>query len=157
MRTIIVGVGNPILTDDSVGIKVARMVEEKIDRLHDVEVSELHAGGIRLMEALVGYDRAIIIDSIITDNGKPGTIYSLSPEDIMMSRHVSCAHDTYLYDALELGRLVGLALPHDIRIWAIEVENTKTVSEDLTDNVRKAVPIVADEIISAFMAQNIQT
>ncbi|MDH4027749.1 MAG: hypothetical protein OEU95_02815, partial [Nitrospirota bacterium] len=76
--------------------------------------------------------------------------------DIMMSRHVSCAHDTYLYDALELGRLVGLALPHDIRIWAIEVENTKTVSEDLTDNVRKAVPIVADEIISAFMAQNIQ-
>ena len=150
MKTIIIGVGNPILTDDSVGIKVARLVEENMDGRDDIDVSELHAGGVRLMEALVGDDKAVIIDAISTDNGKPGTIYSLSPSDIMMSRHISCAHDTDLSGALELGKMIGLALPSDIRRWAIEVENTNTVSEGLTDSVREAVPVVANEIISGF-------
>jgi hydrogenase maturation protease len=147
MKTIVIGIGNPIMADDSVGIKVVRLVRERINGQHGIETTELYAGGLRLMEAMIGYERAIIIDAISTEGGRPGSFYLLSPSDFIISRYISNAHDTDLSAALEMGRMIGLQLPSDIKIWAIEIENMNTFSEDLTHNVRKAVPVVAEKII----------
>ena len=65
MKTLIIGLGNPILTDDGVGVKVARLLEEKIDlAAHPrLEIIEASAGGLRLMEVVLDYDRVILIDA----------------------------------------------------------------------------------------------
>jgi len=146
-RLIIIGVGNPILADDSVGIKIARSLKERLCRYKHVVVSETCAGGIRLLDELVGYDMAIIVDAIVTDNGKPGTVYLLSPSDIVKTRNTFSTHDTNLSTALEMGRMLGLSLPQEIKIWAIEVEDVTSFSQELTEDVEKAVPIVVERII----------
>ena len=54
MKMLILGVGNPILTDDGVGIKIAHKLKERNPELEVVETSE---AGIALLELIAGYDK----------------------------------------------------------------------------------------------------
>ena len=142
MKTIIIGVGNPVLTYDSVGVKVARSICTKMNDQSTIEVSEINVGGLGLMEAMISYERAIIIDAVSTEQGKPGEVYSLTPSDLLFP------NDTDLAVAIELGGLLGLQVPSDIKMWAIEVDAAKNVSEGLTENVEKAISVVVDNILA---------
>ena len=64
MPTLIIGLGNPLVTDDSVGLRVAAELRSRLAGRADVEVTEDYWGGLRLMEQMVGYDCAIVIDAI---------------------------------------------------------------------------------------------
>jgi hydrogenase maturation protease len=61
MKTVILGLGNPILTDNAVGIKIAQKLKEESSKLEVIETSE---AGIALLDLIMGYDKLIIIDSI---------------------------------------------------------------------------------------------
>ena len=76
MKTLILGLGNPLVTDDSVGLRVAEELKPLLADRTDVEVSEDYWGGLRLMERMIGFDRAIVIDAIQT-GAPPGTIHLL--------------------------------------------------------------------------------
>ena len=147
MKTVIIGLGNPILSDDSVGIKASRLLKQRLQDMQGVDVMELYAGGLRLMDALAGYKRAIIIDAMTSGNCRPGTIRSLSLSDCGSARNMTCSHDTSLPTALEMGAMLGCALPAVIKIWGIEVQDVETFGEELTEPVRKAVPIVVRQVV----------
>ena len=83
------------------------------------------------MEAMAGYDRAIVIDAMVS-GGRPGTIYRLGLEDLPKTRNTDSTHDASLPVALELGRRPGLQLPGDVRIWAVEAADVETFGERLT-------------------------
>jgi hydrogenase maturation protease len=139
MKTLILGLGNPIVSDDSAGLKVATILKERLAGREDVEVSEDYWGGLRLMERLVGYDRAIVIDAICT-GAPPGTLHRLTPDDIGTQRSAS-AHDVNLATALEFGRQAGVSLPPNSRIMliGIEAENVLDFSERCTPAVEAAI------------------
>ena len=146
MKTLILGLGNPILSDDGVGLCVARQLEGKLDQ-QDATVMETSLAGLNLLDLLAGYDRAIIIDAIQTVEGKVGQIYRLGPEAFDATRHTASAHDVNFATALELGRRLGLALPRQIVIFAIEVADASTFSEECTPEVRRAVPVCVEMVI----------
>jgi hydrogenase maturation protease len=145
-RTIVIGLGNPIVTDDAVGIQVARRVRTELGQGSPVAIEELYCGGLQLMEALVGYDRAILVDAIVT-GGKPGTIHHLSAENLGLSRNSTSTHDGSLLVALEFGALSGAQLPFSLNVWAVEAADVTTFSEFLSPDVQRAVPQVAAEIL----------
>jgi hydrogenase maturation protease len=154
MKTIVVGLGNPILTDDGVGVKAAYEVKSRMGENvpESVSITEASLGGLRLMELLEGYDRAIIIDAIQTNNGhQPGTIFTMDLDDlrtISPTQHSASAHDTTLVTALDMGRKMGLSLPDDISIIAVEVENVLDFSEEPTPKVAQAIPLVAEAVLN---------
>ncbi len=148
-KTLVVGLGNPILSDDSVGIRVARVLQGQIDQ-PGVTVTETSIAGLDFLELLPGYDRVIIIDAIQTDGGQAGQIYRLGQGTLAPTRHSCTAHDISFATSLELGRKLGLNLPPDITIFAVEVEDVVTLSEKCTPDVEKAIPrcveLVASEL-----------
>ncbi len=146
-KTIIIGLGNPIVSDDSVGIRVSRELRERLNGHDGIDIAEAYAGGIRLMDVMVGYEKAIIVDAMVTGNGRPGTIHSLSLSDLISTRNIVSTHDTNLSTALEMGKMLGLHLPHEIEIWGIEAMDVETFSEELTEDVAKAVPVVVQRIV----------
>jgi hydrogenase maturation protease len=139
MRTLILGLGNPILSDDGVGNRIAQELGNKISN-RDITVEETSMSGLGLLDVLVGYDRAIIVDAIKTTNGKAGQIYRLTAEAFNDTRHASSVHDVNFATALELGRRVGMPIPGQIIIYAVEVANTSNFSEEFTPEVKKAIP-----------------
>jgi len=157
MRTLIIGLGNPILTDDGVGVKVARMLEEKINLENHpgLEITEASAGGLRLMEAILDYDRVILIDAyyLKPETSVPGRIHHLTLEDLRSvspTQHSTSAHDTSLVTALDAARQLGYKIPAEIYIYAVEVENILDFSETPTPAVAAAIPIVTDQILEDF-------
>jgi hydrogenase maturation protease len=146
MKTLVIGLGNPILTDDGVGVKVAYAVEKALipGKSGDITVTEASVGGLRLMEEMVGYNRAILIDALMkSDGGTPGTIHRMTLDDLQElspTQHSACAHDTTLVTALEAGKLIGLHLPEDIVIFAIEVEIVSEFNDEPTPAVAEAIP-----------------
>ncbi|MCC6125451.1 MAG: hydrogenase maturation protease [Pirellulales bacterium] len=150
MKTLLLGLGNPIVTDDSVGLKVAAVLKERLAGRTDVEVSEDYWGGLRLMERLAGYDRAIVIDAICTGS-PPGTLHRLTPDDIGTQRSAS-AHDVNLATALEFGRTAGVSLPANSRIIlvGIEAENVLDFGEHCTPAVDAAIPRAVEMVLDAL-------
>ncbi len=150
MKTLVLGLGNPILTDDGVGVRVAEAVRAALPPESGVEVSEASVGGLGLLERVVGYDRVILIDALYPPQTQPGAIHQLSLADLQNvspTQHSASAHDTSLVTALDMGRRLGLALPQKFVIYAIEVENITDFSENPTPAVAAAIPPVTALIL----------
>jgi hydrogenase maturation protease len=145
-KTLILGLGNPILSDDSAGCRVAMALKESLD-MPEVDIQEAAIAGLDFLELLAGYDRTIIIDAIQTDKGIPGQIYRLGPEILADTRHAGSPHDVNLATALELGRKLKLKLPRIITIFAIEVEDVTSFGEKCTPGVTKAIPECVNMVI----------
>src|SRR6266567_615192 len=144
--TIIIGVGNPVIADDALGLVAARCIRKRLPMASWLTVAEIHNGGLELMEAMVGYDHAFVVDAIVT-GGRPGTIYRLEVDQLAATRNACTSHSGTLSSALELGRLSGVKLPRDVRIWAVEADDVATFCESLTAEVEAAVADVVSEIV----------
>lgn len=139
MKTIILGLGNPMRGDDSVGLHVIRALRDEFNKA-DTTVVEASVTGMDCLELLAGYDRAVIIDAIHTMEGKSGQIYRLELEALDTKGYASTSHNVNFVTALELGRRLGLALPRQIVIFAIEVGDAYSFSQKCTAAVRRAIP-----------------
>ncbi len=146
MKTLILGIGNTILTDDGVGCKVARRLEKRLRGRSDITVKETSLSGLSLLEEMAGYERLIIVDAIQTKSGKPGDIYKLAPEDFKVG-HMAIIHDLGLFSALDLGRKLGMDMPREVVIFAIEAKDMETFSEECTPEVEKAIPRAVEIVV----------
>ena len=143
MKRLVLGVGNPIGTDDGVGIHVARELK-KLD-LPGVEVEELPANGLELLDMVVGYDKVIIVDAIKTRGGNPGDFYTLTEDDFVRSVHGASPHGINIPTALAMGRrIVPEQMPRELIFVAVEVEDIENVSDKMTPKVAKAVPRIVE-------------
>ena len=150
MKILVLGLGNPLVTDDSVGLRVVEALKPLLADRPDVEVSEDYWGGLRLMERMIGFDRAIIIDAICS-GAPPGTIHRLTPDSISTQRSAS-ANDVNLPTALEFGRTAGVSLPknEDILLVGIEAEDILTFGEQCTPAVEASIPRAVGAVMEAL-------
>ena len=151
MKTLILGIGNPILCDDGVGIRVAREVSERI-RDPQITVAEAYHGGLFILDAVLGYDRVLLIDSIQTKEGTPGKVYRLCPSDLSFARHLSSPHQVNFITALELGKTLDLPMPERIDIIAVEAGEVNRFRERCTPEVEQAIPVAVEMVLSEFQA-----
>ncbi len=151
MKTLVLGMGNPILSDDGVGIRVAQEVGK---RLNDpqVTVAETSAAGISLLDFIAGYDRVIIIDAIQTKAGNAGQIYRMGSENFSLTKHISSPHQIDLATALELGKMLNLAMPREITVFAVEAKDITSFSEKCTPEVEQAIPEVVKMVLEQLDA-----
>ena len=144
MNTLILGMGNPILTDDGVGIKIAKKLKEGNP---DLEVTETSEAGIALLELIADYDKLIIIDSIKTGQGKPGELYKLELEDLKPPMYFSSSHGIDIATAVELGQMVGYRMPKHISLYAVEIKDNSTFGEECTKEIEGSIPSIIKQII----------
>jgi hydrogenase maturation protease len=167
--TIIIGLGNPILGDDGVGWHIAQGVMDNYRLsssysrrqttqtdaivLEDIEVDCLSVGGLSLMERLVGYKRAIIIDAIQTGQTPIGQIICASLDDFSETAtgHLSSAHDTSLQQAIRIGRTMGAQLPNEIIIVGVETNCVYEFSESLSAPVSAALPTAINLVLELII------
>lgn len=146
MKTLVLGLGNPILSDDGAGIRVAHEVANQLNN-PQVTVAETSAAGLSLLDSIVGYDQVVIIDAIQTKEGHAGQIYRMEPENFSLTKHFSSPHQINLVTALELGKILDLAMPQKITIFAIEAKDISTFSEKCTTEVEQAIPKLAKMVM----------
>lgn len=166
MRTLVAGLGNPILGDDGVGWRVAEEVSAQSGiPLGDaalpglspptpdpITIERYSLAGLSLMERLTGYDRVVIIDSLNTGQYKQGEVVTFTLDQMadLTYGHSASAHDVSLKNALKMGRCMGEALPDDnqVHIVAIEAEHIYDFKEELTPQIAASVPIATRKVFN---------
>lgn len=160
LRTIVVGLGNPLLGDDGVGWRIADEVENRLAAGpsggpgSDVEIERLGVGGLRLMECLTGYEAAILVDAAEFPGRPIGEVRSCSFEDLadFAAGHLDSAHDASLRTALALGRRLGANLPGTIQAVTVQARRTDEFSEELSPPVAAAVEAAAEAVLAVIEA-----
>ena len=146
MKTLVLGIGNTVLCDDGVGIRVAAEVSKRISD-PAITVEEACHGGLFLLEAFLGFDHVVLIDAIQTDGGTPGQVYELRPEHFSSARHLSSPHQMDFATALDLGKALGLSVPSNMDIIAVEAEDVTSFRDRCTPEVERAIPVAADMVL----------
>jgi hydrogenase maturation protease len=148
LTTLILGLGNPILTDDAVGLHVAREVRRLLgEQGTDVDHAEASATSLDLISLIEGYDRVVMVDALIVTKPTPGRLHRLTLADLPSQPTSTSLHGLGPRVALEFGRSVGAAVPSDVVIYGIEVLEPYAFGSDLTPAVAAAVPGLALTIV----------
>jgi len=141
MRTLILGIGNPIMGDDGVGFHVAQELAKKI-KDENIDVKDTSIDGLNLLELIVGYDKVVIIDAIMTDDGETGEIYKLRPENFARTVHPgSSLHNINLATVVEISKnFLAEQAPEEIVVFAVNIQEVTEFTEEMTRQVREAIP-----------------
>ena len=154
MKTIVLGIGNPLLGDDGVGVHVARQLRTRISHPL-ITIDESYTGGMNLLDLIRGYDRAILIDTVHKKEQSIGTIdrYDLSD---LPTTHSCNPHDTSLSEAIMLARNLGdKDIPNEIIIYGISLQkHCRVFTEQLSHPIQTAIPKTIDLIITDLESMN---
>ncbi len=145
-KTLILGLGNSILSDDRIGLDVSRLVHKGV-KYNDCDLLELQMVGANILDFICGYNTLIVIDSIKTEKGKVGDIYHLTLDDLPKQKRTNSPHNIGLYWTIKMGHKLGLDIPDIIRIYAVEVDDPFNFGEELTDTMKKLLPEIVKNIL----------
>ena len=148
---LILGLGNPILSDDRVGLEVARALHASLPA-GSVAVEEAYVGGLELLHVLEGWQQVVVVDSFIDPLGPgrlaPGEVTELALAELEPTATALSPHTAGLVQCIELGRACGLDMPTEVRVFVIGVSDPHTFGEHCTETVAAAIPR-AVELIAA--------
>ena len=142
---LILGLGNDILTDDAIGLHVARLLREELAEHPEIEIRETTEMGLALLDHLTGFPAAVIIDSIQTRRAEPGFIHRLEPDSVKQLSGRT-PHFVGVGETLTAGRQLGLEMPQTVRIFAIEIADPFTIGANLSPSLSQALPSIVQTI-----------
>jgi len=151
-KILVLGLGNELYGDDGVGIHVVRRLSQKVkgnksflEGHRDIDFLECSLTGLALLDVIVGYDTLVIIDTIKSTMPEPGKICLLDGSELRYIPGPS-PHYVSIPQMIEMGRQLGLKVPSQIKIIAVEAKDLYNLGEGLTPEMNKAIPRIIQEL-----------
>jgi hydrogenase maturation protease len=141
---ILVGLGNPIMSDDAIGLLVSRRVHGKLE---DYDLDLACGAGLHVMDSILGYRRAVIIDSMVTGSVPVGSVARIEPGAGIETRRAGHSHGVGFFEAIEIARDCNAPLPEEIRVYGIEVADPFTIGEKVSAEVMDKLDEIVEFII----------
>jgi hydrogenase maturation protease len=155
-KILVLGLGNDILTDDAIGLNVVRQLRDVWAGDDGVDVCETMEMGLALLDFMVGYRAVVIVDSIQTGKAAPGTIHAVDAAGLKCLTGRT-PHFLGVGETLALGRQLGLSMPEEVQIIAVEVEDPFTLGTQMTPALQQAMPGVMAQVravVAGYAAQH---
>ena len=144
-KTLILGLGNDILSDDRIGPQLVRdlapLVQDK-----NIHFEIAASGGFEIVEYIRQFERVIIIDSIKTKTGKPGDVSHYESSQLTARSALPHFHDIDIITALELGKNLFPDLTGDLHVVAVEIVEDTEFSEELTPPLKKTYAAILKKV-----------
>lgn len=133
----IIGIGNPLMGDDGIGIAAVSALEKE-GVPEGVEIIDGGTGGLTLLTLMEGAKRVILVDAVETGR-EPGTILRLAGEDLEPETSASSLslHSSGLPEVLALGRALGTLPP--LILFGVQPDSVE-VRLGLSEPVAAALP-----------------
>lgn len=144
-KVLVLGLGNDVLTDDAVGLRVARAAASRLAGRPAVVVRETMEMGLALLDEIVGFDALVLVDSVQTGRAPAGHVHEFDG-DALVGHRLSAPHFLGVAETLALGESLGFAMPRSVRVVAVEVADPFTMGMAMTAEVEGAVEGAADRV-----------
>jgi len=143
--TLILGVGNEILTDDGIGPKLVNDIDR--ERLPSgIDYLNTSLGGLEMLDLMCKYENVVLIDAMKTGILPPGSVHYYTPDDFRETLHLSNFHDINFLTALELGRRTGMSVPANIHIIAIEIIEDMVFDTQFSPEICERYPAILNKV-----------
>ena len=146
--TLIICLGNPLMRDEGIGIRLASELSAHLANNPDVEVMDLGTGGLSVLHVIEGRKKIIFVDCALMGQA-PGTILRFTPEQVRSKkvRMRYSLHEGDLLNTIELSQRLG-ECPGDIVIFGIEPEEItdgEGLTSELQNNIQQYVQTILQE------------
>ncbi len=150
MTTAVICLGNELVGDDGLGIRVGRVLQ-RLELPKSVEVLIRPNLGLELIELLGEYDDIILVDAM-TSGRSPGTCVHLDPQDAAnMAACPSCSHSLGIPEILQLvARMYPDRAETAIRIIGVEAASIDQFEIGLSPPVRAAMPQAVEKVLEVL-------
>lgn len=144
-RTLVLGVGNILLQDEGIGVRVVEHLKERYLFPEEVQVLDGGTMGLDLLYYLEGVDRLLVIDAVDAAR-PPGAIIRLAGDEIpvFLGRKLS-PHQIGLADLLSVAELRDLS-PRQAVLIGVQPASLET-GLDLSPVVGAQVPAIVEAVL----------
>lgn len=143
---VVLGIGNILLKDEGVGVRVAEELDRRYLFPDNVRVLDGGTQGLWLMPTIQQSDHLIVVDAV-RGKGDPGTVYRLERDDLPTSlRAKQSAHDSDLVEALNLCEMID-AGPKSVVVVGIEPQDISPFGMELSPAVAARVEELIDRVL----------
>jgi len=154
MRVVILGIGNLLLSDESVGVRALEALRDGHDVPPGVSLIDGGTSGMEFLEDLEGVDLLIVLDAIRA-NHVPGTFIRLAGAEVpVFFRTKLSPHQIGLSDVLASLELLGRA-PREVVVLGVEPLTFETGMQ-LSAPVAARVPDLVNAAVRELDAHGIR-
>ncbi|MHC4438403.1 MAG: hydrogenase maturation protease [Planctomycetota bacterium] len=146
---LIICLGNPLMRDEGIGIRLASELLLHLADNPNVEVMDLGTGGFSVMHAIAGREKIIFVDCAVMGQ-EPGTMIRFTPEQVRSKKVLMrySLHEGDLLNTLELSQRLG-ECPDEVVIFGIEPEQIadgEGLTNELQNNIQQYVQTILEEL-----------
>ena len=146
MRTLVLGIGNILLRDEGVGVRIVEAIEQRYRLPPGVDLLDGGTAGMDLLHILTEYDRLIVCDAI-NSKAAPGTIVTLTDEEVpAYFRSLMSPHQLGLSEVLATLKLLGRG-PRSVTLFGVVPEDL-ALGTELSPTLRAALDRVVDLVMA---------
>jgi len=150
MQIAIMGFGNPVRSDDGIGMYVIEKLKQHIGENDSISIFDMGTAAFEVLFGLKGHQKIILVDAVINTNEPVGTLFKVPADEVMRAPQedpMVFLHGMKWDQALSYAKkILQDDYPKDIEVFLIAVENTK-LEIDLSDKVREA----GDKVINLIL------
>ncbi|WP_413285348.1 HyaD/HybD family hydrogenase maturation endopeptidase [Vibrio sp. MA40-2] len=145
MNVLVLGVGNLLLRDESVGVHIINQLENEYQFPDGIDVVDGGTAGMELLEFIANREHVIIVDAVLT-GAKPGTVINLKDDQVPALFHNKVSpHQLGISDLLGALKLTEES-PKNIFLVGI-VPNDITPGLEMSDTVKSQIGLMKTQII----------
>jgi len=152
-KILVLGLGNILLRDEGVGVRVVERLQGDYDFSDNVELMDGGVRGMILMDPMINADHVVIVDAVVNDH-PPGTIYRLEGDDLRLSiAFKNSVHDMDLLETMCCCELISGVRPSAV-IVGIEPKDYQSdplveLSPEIEEKIPELMLRALDEIKAA--------
>jgi hydrogenase maturation protease len=152
MKVALMGFGNPVRSDDAVGIYVIEKLKEIIGDNDNINVFDMGTAAFEVLFGLKGHQKIILIDAVLNSNEPVGTLFKVPAEEVLRAPDndpMVFLHGMKWDQALSYSKkILQDEYPDDIQVYLIAIENTK-----LDVNLSKTVQEAGDKVVNLILEE----
>ena len=150
MKTAIMGFGNPVRSDDGIGMYVIEQLKKHIGESQDINVFDMGTAAFEVLFGLKGHNKIILVDAVVNSNEPVGTLFKVPAAEVLRAPQddpLVFLHGMKWDQALSYAKkILQDEYPEDIQVYLIAIENTK-LEVDLSQPVKEAGDKVVQHIL----------
>jgi len=151
-KVAIMGFGNPVRSDDVVGIYVIEKLQKKLKDNSDVSIFDMGTGAFEVLFGLKGHDKIILVDAVVNTSEPVGSIFKVPAEEVLRTPEnnpLVFLHSIKWDQALSYAKkILREEYPEDIQVYLIAIEETK-----MDIHLSKTVQDAGDKVFDYIMAE----
>jgi hydrogenase maturation protease len=148
-QTVVLGIGNPLMSDDGVGIKIIESLIESASDYPDIDFYDAGTGGLSILHYLAGRKKTVIIDCAIMGT-QPGTIKRFTLDDVETKKALS-SRSCHEIDIIKLFEFAGRTGQYEGQIVFFAIEPACTddgmeLSEPVKNSLNSCIELIKKEL-----------